>query len=78
MPLILWRSCYTCLARRGGRHSGVAPAPAIRADLESAGTPLGSNALLIAAHATALRMPLVTTDAAFRQGKGLQVENWLE
>ncbi len=49
---------------------------AIRADLESAGTPIGPNDLLIAAHAYALRMPLVTADAAFRQVKGLQVENW--
>ena len=51
---------------------------AIRADLESAGTPIGPNDLLIAAHAYALRMPLVTADAAFRQVKGLQVENWLD
>ena len=51
---------------------------AIRADLEGAGAPIGPNDLLIAAHACALRMPLVTADAAFRQVKGLQVENWLE
>ena len=51
---------------------------AIRADLEVAGAPMGPNDLLIAAHAYALRMPLVTANAAFRRVNGLQVENWLE
>ena len=51
---------------------------AVRAELEGAGAPIGPNDLLIAAHARALRMPLVTADAAFRQVTGLQVENWLE
>ena len=51
---------------------------AIRTELEGAGAPIGPNDFLIAAHAYALRMPLVTADAAFRQVNGLQVENWLE
>jgi tRNA(fMet)-specific endonuclease VapC len=49
-----------------------------RAALAAAGAPLGPDDLLIAAHACALRMPLVTADAAFRHVKGLQAENWLE
>ncbi|RBP03125.1 tRNA(fMet)-specific endonuclease VapC [Roseiarcus fermentans] len=51
---------------------------AIRTQLENAGTPISANDLLIAAHALALRMPLVTADSAFRRVSGLQVENWLE
>ncbi len=50
----------------------------IRSELEAGGTPIGPNDLLIAAHAYALRMPLVTADAEFRRVQGLQVENWLE
>lgn len=46
---------------------------AIRAELEDAGAPIGPNDLLIAAHAYALRLPLVTADAAFHRVKGLQV-----
>jgi tRNA(fMet)-specific endonuclease VapC len=51
---------------------------AIRAALEATGAPLGPNDLLIAAHAYALRAPLVTADGAFRSVTGLRVENWLE
>lgn len=51
---------------------------AIRAELESGGATIGPNDLLIAAHAFALRLPLVTADAEFRRVRGLQVENWLE
>jgi tRNA(fMet)-specific endonuclease VapC len=51
---------------------------AIRAELEAAGKPIGPNDLLIAAHAYALRLPLVTTDVGeFGRVRGLQVENWL-
>ena len=49
----------------------------IRTDLEAAGRPIGANDFLIAAHAYALRMPLVTANSAFRHVKGLKVENWL-
>jgi tRNA(fMet)-specific endonuclease VapC len=50
----------------------------IRADLEAAGTPIGSNDLLIAAHAYAIDATIVTANAAeFRRIRGLKVENWL-
>jgi len=51
---------------------------AIRASLESAGTPIGSNDLLIAAHAQALGATIVTANAGeFGRVRGLKVENWL-
>ena len=51
----------------------------IRATLERAGTPIGPNDLLIAAHARALGCVLVTDDAReFARVPGLKVENWLE
>lgn len=50
----------------------------IRAELEAAGQPIGSNDLLIAAHAYALRAVLVTANSReFKRIRGLQVENWL-
>lgn len=50
----------------------------IRASLEAAGTPIGSNDLLIAAHARATGATVVTANAAeFRRVQGLKVENWL-
>lgn len=51
----------------------------IRAALEKAGNPIGPNDLLIAAHARALALTLVTRNAAeFARVPGLIVENWLE
>jgi tRNA(fMet)-specific endonuclease VapC len=51
---------------------------AIRARLETAGTPIGSNDLLIAAHAYATGSVVVTANAdEFRRVRGLKVENWL-
>lgn len=51
----------------------------IRAELEAAGRPIGSNDLLIAAHAHALGATLVTANVGeFRRIRGLAVENWLE
>jgi tRNA(fMet)-specific endonuclease VapC len=51
---------------------------AIRASLEAAGTPIGSNDLLIAAHAQALGATIVTANAdEFGRVRGLKVENWL-
>ena len=50
----------------------------LRAHLESAGTPLSPNDLLIAAHALALDAALVSADAAFARVPGLRLENWLE
>jgi len=50
---------------------------AIRASLESAGTPIGNNDLWIAAHAKALGLTLVTNnEREFRRVRGLKVENW--
>lgn len=51
----------------------------IRAELEAAGRPIGSNDLLIAAHACALAATVVTSNVGeFRRIRGLNVENWLE
>ena len=45
---------------------------------EKAGTPIGPNDTLIAAHALALDCTLVTDiDAEFLRMPGLRVENWL-
>lgn len=50
----------------------------IRAELEATGRPIGSNDLLIAAHAGALGATVVTANASeFRRVRGLNVENWL-
>jgi len=51
---------------------------AIRSELETAGTPIGSNDLLIAAHACATGSTIVTANAnEFKRIRGLKVENWL-
>jgi tRNA(fMet)-specific endonuclease VapC len=51
---------------------------AIRAELEAAGRPIGSNDLLIAAHAHALGATVVTANVGeFQRVRGLNVENWL-
>ena len=49
----------------------------LRSQLEAAGTPIGPNDLLIAAHAMALSAILVSADTEFLRIPGLQVENWL-
>jgi tRNA(fMet)-specific endonuclease VapC len=50
----------------------------IRAELEAAGKPIGSNDLLIAAHAAATGATIVTANAGeFKRIRGLKVENWL-
>ncbi len=50
----------------------------IRAQLEQAGTPIGGNDLLIAAHAKALGCTVVTdNEREFRRVEGLTCENWL-
>jgi tRNA(fMet)-specific endonuclease VapC len=52
---------------------------AIRAGQEAAGQTIGSNDLLIAAHALALQLTLVTGNSReFSRIPGLSVENWLE
>jgi tRNA(fMet)-specific endonuclease VapC len=51
---------------------------AIRASLEAAGTPIGGNDLLIAAHAKALGATVVTANAQeFGRVRDVKVENWL-
>ena len=51
---------------------------AIRSELEAGGTPIGSNDLLIAAHACASGATIVTANAnEFKRVRGLKVENWL-
>ena len=51
---------------------------AIRASLESAGTPIGGNDLLIAAHAKALGATIVTANREeFRRVRDVKVENWM-
>ena len=50
----------------------------IRAELELAGQIIGLNDLLIAAHAQALHLTLVTDNTReFSRIRGLDVENWL-
>lgn len=60
-----------------------APADAVYGDirtaLEAAGTPIGGNDLLIAAHAQAVGATVVTANIAeFRRVRDLPVENWLD
>lgn len=50
----------------------------IRATLEAAGQPIGQNDLLIAAHARALDLTLVTNNVReFQRIAALKIENWL-
>lgn len=50
----------------------------IRTELEAAGRPIGSNDLLIAAHARAVGATMVTANAGeFKRVRGLKVENWV-
>ena len=50
----------------------------IRLHLERAGTPIGPNDLLIAAHGRSMGMTVVTDNLReFRRVPGLHVENWL-
>ena len=54
------------------RRAGV-----LRSELEEAGTPIGPYDLLIAAHALALKLALVTANSGeFGHGAGLRLENW--
>jgi len=51
---------------------------AIRSELEAAGKPIGSNDLLIAAHAHAIGATIVTANTKeFKRIRGLNVENWI-
>lgn len=48
----------------------------LRANLESAGQPMGNLDMMIAAHALALGAVLVTNDQAFTRIKKLKAEDW--
>src|SRR5271170_477850 len=48
----------------------------IRVILEREGSPMGNMDLMIAAHAVAVEVVLVTHDHVFRRVKGLKVEDW--
>jgi len=51
---------------------------AIRSELEAVGKPIGSNDLLIAAHARVADATMVTANATeFRRIRRLKIENWL-
>lgn len=50
----------------------------LRADLERQGVVLGAFDLMIAAHALATEVVLVSNDRAFLKVPNLNVENWLE
>lgn len=51
----------------------------IRTELEVAGQPIGLNDLLIAAHASAYGLTLVTDNTGeFSRIRGLKLENWLD
>jgi len=69
-------------ARRNNVLAFDAPADAdygaIRAELEASGRSIGSNDLLIAAHAVAIGATMVTAHRdEFSRVRGLKVENWL-
>ena len=50
----------------------------IRADLENKGVVIGSNDMLLAAHAISLGLTLVTNNAReFERVEGLKIENWV-
>ena len=48
----------------------------LRASLERDGTPMANLDLMIAAHALALNLVLVTNDRAFARIKKLKIEDW--
>jgi len=60
--------------RAAAREYGV-----LRTVLERVGRPIGPNDLLIAAHARALNLTLVTDNTTeFTRVEGLRLENWLQ
>jgi tRNA(fMet)-specific endonuclease VapC len=48
----------------------------LRATLEAQGEPMGNMDMMIAAHALATHIALVTNDRVFRRVKGLRIEDW--
>ena len=50
----------------------------VRAQLEAAGSPIGGNDMLIAAHALTIDCAVVTdNEREFARSGGLRVDNWL-
>jgi tRNA(fMet)-specific endonuclease VapC len=50
----------------------------VRASLEAAGTPIGANDMLIAAHGLSLGCTVITdNEREFARVVGLEIENWL-
>ncbi|MDA9271877.1 type II toxin-antitoxin system VapC family toxin [bacterium] len=49
----------------------------LRANMQSKGHILGNLDMLIAAHALALNLVLITNDRAFSQVEGLKTEDWI-
>ena len=86
-PEVLWQALtevVTRLARRARRRGLriAAMASSVSGDeavmLDGEGTPIGPNDLLIAAHALALDLTLVTANVEeFSRVPGLRIENWL-
>lgn len=73
IDLILSALAVLPLEPPADRHYGE-----IRQQLTRQGTPIGPNDLLIAAHALALDLTVVTANAGeFSRVPGLRVENWL-
>lgn len=60
-------------------HAAAREYGVLRSALERVGRPIGPNDLLIAAHARALRLTLVTDNTSeFARVDGLKLENWLQ
>lgn len=58
-------------------HRAAAEAARVRAELEAGGTPIGPYDILLAGHALAERLTLVTSNTReFARVPGLQNENW--
>jgi len=73
LELVLAEMPVEPLAPPADRHSA-----ALRVALERAGSPIGQNDMLIAAHAMALDATVVTdNEREFSRVPGLKIENWL-
>lgn len=65
------------LLNRGRKHESAVEFGDIRVSLERAGTPIGPLDLLIAAHARALQLTLLTSNLKdFSRVSNLRVEDW--
>jgi len=67
-------SCHGCLVSCADLHYAK-----LRRYLEQRGTPIGTNDMLIAAHALSLICTVITAnEREFSHVPGLKVENWLD